>query len=174
MDIILLEPIRKLGKAGDVVKVKPGFARNFLLPQSKALYATKANIAEFEAKKDDIEKTNKERHDEASAAAKKVNGKAVILTSQAGEDNRLYGSITANDIAKAVSEQFSIELDRKQIILTDTIKYIGIYDISVQLHADIEVTLGVNVARSESEAREAAKAQKATKADNADAASEAA
>jgi large subunit ribosomal protein L9 len=155
MQVILVEPVRKLGNVGDVVNVKPGFARNFLIPSEKAVRATEDNIADFKARKAEIEKQDKAKSAEAEKLAKKIDGTLVNIIRQAGEDGRLYGSVSAQDIAAAVSDAKKEEISRKTVLLTDPIKYIGVYSIEVNLHGDVSATVHPNVARSESEAKEA-------------------
>jgi large subunit ribosomal protein L9 len=156
MQIILLEQVKNLGKVGEVVTVKYGYARNFLLPNKKALRATKANVDLFEVQKADIEKNNQELIKIAQAFAKKVDGIIVPVAQQAGEDGRLYGSVTITDIANAVSEKVGEKLERKLIELHDPIKYIGVHAVQVDLHAEVTVTVNVNVARTADEAKAAA------------------
>jgi large subunit ribosomal protein L9 len=152
MEVILLERIERLGQMGDVVKVKDGFARNFLLPQKKALRATDANRAKFEDQKIELEARNLERAKEAQAVADKLNGQSCVLLRQAAESGQLYGSVTARDIAEAVGE-LGFRLQRGQIQLQNPIKELGLHTVVVSLHPDISAEVQVNVARSEEEAR---------------------
>lgn len=161
MEVILIEPVRKLGNVGDVVKVKNGFARNYLIPTNKALRSTKENVALFEAKKAEFEKKNKENQSAAEKAAKAIEGKFVALTRQAGEDGRLYGSVTALDIARGLQEAGNKEIEKNQVTLNTPIKYIGVYEIEVHLHTEVIATINVNVARSATEAKDAEKRFKA-------------
>ena len=132
MDVILLERVAKLGQIGDTVKVKDGFARNFLLPNGKALRATEANKKKFEGMKAQIEAQNLERKNEAEAVAKKLDGKSVILVRQAGETGQLYGSVSTRDIADALTKDgFTVE--RRQIVLNSPIKLIGLHALPVSL-----------------------------------------
>lgn len=148
MDVILLERIEKLGAMGDVVSVKPGFARNFLLPQEKALRATKANKARFEAERDFLEKRNAENAAEAAEAGKTIDGNNYVIIRNAGETGQLYGSVSARDIQEVVGEP----VKRNMIVLQQPIKALGIHEVSVKMHADVSVGITINVARSEDEA----------------------
>lgn len=151
MEVILLERIEKLGQMGDVVNVKPGFARNYLLPQKKAVTATDGNRKQFEAKRAQLEAQNLERRAEAQKVASKVEGLFVTMIRQAGDAGQLYGSVNARDIASAVTEAgFTIE--RRQVILDQPIKTIGLTPIRVALHPEVSVTVTANVARSAEEA----------------------
>jgi len=156
MQVILLEQIRRLGNTGDVVKVKDGFARNYLIPSNKAIRATKDNISYFESKKSEIEKENKKKLDEALKLSGKISGAVVSVVRQAGEDGRLFGSVSAADISNALIEQKKESIDRKQVVLQNPIKYIGVHEIELSLYADATATVHVNVARSASEAKDAA------------------
>jgi len=151
MDIILLERVTKLGQIGDVVSVKNGFARNFLLPQKKALRATKANMAVFEAQRKEIEANNLKAKTEAEAVAAKMDDVSIILIRQAGESGQLFGSVTARDIADAL-EAAGYKVTKNQIILNRAIKILGLNDIAVRLHAEVDINVVVNVARSAEEA----------------------
>lgn len=164
MEVILLERIEKLGQMGDVVSVKAGFARNYLLPTKKALRANKANLAYFEEQKVQLEAANLKRKDEAQAVADKMNGLSVLMVRQAGETEQLYGSVTARDICDAVkNEGFSVE--RYQIMLDAPIKELGAYGVRIKLHPEVTQDISINVARSEEEAkRQAEAAKKAAKA----------
>jgi len=151
MQVVLLERVEKLGQMGDVVKVKDGFARNYLLPQKKALRATKANMEQFQARKSQLEATNLERRTEAEAVASKMGNLTVVLLRQASEGGQLYGSVTSRDIAEAVTAAgFSIV--RNQVELNIAIKSVGIHQVQVRLHPEIALKVSVNVARSETEA----------------------
>jgi large subunit ribosomal protein L9 len=151
MEVILLERIAKLGQMGDVVKVKPGFARNYLLPKKKALRATEANKKYFETRRAQLEAQNLELKAEAEKVAAKLDGLAVVLIRQAGEAGQLYGSVSARDIAAAVTGAgFTIE--RRQVELNLPIKAVGLYKVAVDLHPEVRVTVTVNVARSPEEA----------------------
>jgi large subunit ribosomal protein L9 len=148
MDVILLERIEKLGAMGDVVTVKPGFARNFLLPQEKALRATKANKARFEAEREFLEKRNAENAAEAAEAGKSIDGNSYVIIRNAGETGQLYGSVSARDIQELVGEP----VKRNMIVLQQPIKALGLHEVSVKMHADVSVGITINVARSEDEA----------------------
>lgn len=152
MQIILLERVEKLGQMGDVVRVKDGYARNYLLPQKKALRATEDNRASFEKQKTQLEATNLDRRKEAEAVAEKLDGLKCVILRQASEGGQLYGSVNSRDIAQAVTEA-GFTIDRKQIQLRATIKTIAIHDVRVTLHPEVSVGVKVNVARSEAEAQ---------------------
>ena len=151
-EIILLERVEKLGKMGDVVKVKPGYARNFLLPHGKALRATKDNIAQFEAQKKVLEANNAKRKAEAEAVAKKMDSLHVIIVRQASEGGHLYGSVTSRDIADAVAAT-GMKVERSQVIVNQAFKTIGLFQVPVALHPEVKVDVTVNIARSEEEAK---------------------
>ncbi len=155
MQVILLEPVKRLGQFGDQVKVRDGFGRNFLIPQGKALRATKDNIAYFEAKRADIEKDNEKRLKEATKVGEKLEGQIVTLIRQAGEDGRLFGSVSANDIAKAVADTTKQEVSKRAVQMVKAIKYLGIYPVTLQLHGAHAVQVLVNIGRSDTEAQEA-------------------
>lgn len=162
MEVILLERVAKLGQIGDVVRVRDGFARNFLLAQGKALRATEANRAKFETMKSQLEARNLERKGEADAVGKKLEGAVVILLRQAGEAGQLYGSVSTRDIAQALVEA-GYSVDRRQIVLNAPIKSIGMHKVPVQLHPEVEVTVTANVARSTDEAERQARGEDLTK-----------
>jgi large subunit ribosomal protein L9 len=153
MDIILLERIEKLGQMGDVVKVKAGFARNFLLPQRKALRATKENLAYFETQRQQLEAENLKHRDEAQQVADKLNGLKVVVIRSAGDTGQLYGSVNARDIAAAVTEA-GFTIQRSQVVMERPVKALGLFDLRVRLHPEVSATITVNVARSEDEAAE--------------------
>lgn len=151
MQVILMERVAKLGQMGDVVDVKPGFARNFLLPQGKAMNATDANRAQFEAQKAQLEARNLETKKEAEALADKLGGQQFIVIRQASDAGALYGSVTTRDAAEAATaEGFSV--GRGQVALERPIKYLGLHDVLVTLHPEVDVTFTLNVARSTEEA----------------------
>lgn len=156
MEIILLERVRKLGQIGDIVTVKDGYARNFLLPQKKALRSNKANKAYFETQRVQIETQNLEAKSEAETVAGKMEAVSAILIRQAGESGNLYGSVTARDIAAALDEQ-DLKVGRSQVVMEHAIKYLGIYTIQVKLHAEVYVGIEINIARSAEEAEMQAK-----------------
>lgn len=147
MDVILLERIDKLGQMGDVVKVKTGYARNFLLPQKKALRATDANRTYFESRRSELEAINLERKGEAEAVAKKMEGLHLVLVRQAGEGGQLYGSVTARDVADALKED-GVTMDRGQVELNAAIKQLGKFTVPVKLHPEVSVDIDVTVSRS--------------------------
>ncbi len=152
MEVILLERIEKLGQMGDVVSVKPGYARNFLLPQHKALRATAENSKHFETQRAQLEATNLERRTEAEKVGEKLDGLSVILVRQAGESGQLYGSVNARDIAeKVIDSGFTIA--RQQVELAHPIKALGLYQVQVSLHPEVHVSVTANIARSEEEAK---------------------
>ncbi len=151
MQVILLERVAKLGQMGEVVDVKPGFARNFLLPQGKALTASKANIASFEAQKAQLEANNLETKKEAEAMAEKLDGQQFIVIRSASDAGALYGSVTPRDAADAATEA-GFTVDKKQVVLAKPIKDLGLHSVHVLLHPEVDVTIDLNVARSEEEA----------------------
>lgn len=151
MQVILLERIPKLGQMGDVVDVRPGYARNYLVPQGKALYATREAIEAFEARRKQLEAANLERKAEAEQMAERIRGRSVVIIRQAGESGHLYGSVTARDIAEAFTGE-GITLARQQIRIDRPIKELGVHTVRVALHPEVEVELQVNVARSRDEA----------------------
>ncbi len=157
MQVILLERIEKLGQMGDIVSVKPGFARNFLLPQRKARRATKENLALFEQHRAQLEADNLKGRSEAQEVGEKLDGLTVTLIRQAGESGQLYGSANARDIAAEVSEA-GFTVTRAQIRLSTVIKTLGLHPVQVRLHPEVTVTIAVNVARSEAEAQAQAEA----------------
>ena len=151
MEIILLEPVKNLGKTGDKVEVKNGYARNYLIPRGVALRANKANLEVFEQRKAEFEKANSEKKAAAEALAKKIKGLEVTVIRQAAEDGRLYGSVTVREIAEHISEK-GFAVDSKAVEVSNIIKAVGVYNATVNLHAEVAVEVKVNVARSESEA----------------------
>ncbi|MGY8991091.1 MAG: 50S ribosomal protein L9 [Rhodospirillales bacterium] len=151
MQVILLERVEKLGQMGDVVNVKPGFARNFLLPQQKALRATKENQSSFEEQKAKLEADNAKRRDLATTDLEKLEGLFVPLIRQAGDAGQLYGSVSARDIATEVSTS-GITVDKRQVRLDNPIKSLGLYPVHIDLHPEVTVIVTANVARSAEEA----------------------
>ena len=151
MEVILLERIEKLGTIGDVVKVKNGYARNFLLPRGKALRANESNRKVFEANREKIEASNAERRGGAEAEAKKIDGAKVQLIRQASNTGQLYGSVSARDLAEALEAE-GHKVAKNQIVLDRPIKAIGIQDVKIALHPEVSVTITVNIARSPEEA----------------------
>jgi len=161
MKVILLERVGRTGHIGDEVSVKDGFARNFLLPQGKALRATEANRKRFERDREDIEKRNQERREAAAGIADGLNGKVVILIRQAGETGQLYGSVSARDVSDALSED-GYTVGRSQVELANPIKTVGLHTVPLHLHAEVAVSVTVNVARSEDEANRQAAGEDVT------------
>jgi len=151
MDVILLERIEKLGSIGDVVKVKNGYARNFLLPNGKALRANDSNRKVFEANREKIEATNAERRTAAEIDSKKVDGTRIQLIRQASNTGQLYGSVSARDLAEAL-EAAGHKIAKNQIVLDKPIKAIGLQDVKIALHPEVSVVISVNIARSPEEA----------------------
>ena len=151
MEVILLERIEKLGQMGDVVTVKPGFARNYLLPQKKAMRATEQNRAVFEQQRVQLQTVNLERKSEAEAVAGKLDGLKVVIVRQASDSDQLYGSVTVRNIAQAVTEA-GFTVDSKQVQLARPIKSVGLHEVRVVLHPEVSVSIAANVARSEEEA----------------------
>ena len=157
MEVILLEHIERLGKMGEKVNVKNGYARNYLLPQGKALRATEANLAVYEKQKAELEAHNQKLLATASQLAESLKGFSAVLIRQAAETGQLYGSVTIRDIAAAVKEAgFAIE--RRQISLDRTIKDLGVYQVKLNLHPEVSQTILINVARTDDEAKKQAKA----------------
>lgn len=152
MQVILIERVAKLGQIGDVVRVRSGFARNFLLPQGKALRATKENKEKFETMKTELVAKNAEKKSGAEGLAHKLNGQSFVLVRQAGETGQLYGSVTTRDITQALSDG-GFTVARQLIVLNTPIKGIGLHTVPVELHPEVEVKITVNVARSEEEAK---------------------
>jgi large subunit ribosomal protein L9 len=151
MKVILLERVERLGGLGDVVNVKDGFARNFLLPRSKALRANEANLKVFEAQRQDIESRNAKARDGAERAAKKIDGASYVLIRQAGESGQLYGSVSGRDVSDAIVAEGG-QVDRAMVVLDRPIKSIGVHEVKVRLHPEVAVTVKINVARSQDEA----------------------
>lgn len=158
MELILLERVENLGQMGDVVNVKPGFARNFLLPQKKALRANETNKKVFESQRADLEARNLERKKDADAAAKKIDGKAFIVIRQASEMGVLYGSVSTRDIAEAASEE-GVKIERSQVRIEKPLKALGVFPVRVVLHPEVDATIDVNIARSPDEAERQARGE---------------
>ena len=151
MDLVLLERVEKLGQMGEVVAVKDGYARNYLLPQGKALRATKANLARFEAERAQLEARNLEARKEAEGVAEKLDGQQFVVIRSASDTGSLYGSVSTRDVAEAATEAgFSVE--RRQIVLERPIKELGLHPLRVVLHPEVSANISVNVARSQQEA----------------------
>lgn len=167
MDVILLERVEKLGQMGDVVTVKPGFARNYLLPRKKALRATKNNLAVFEGQRTQLEAENLDRKTEAEKVAVKVDGLTVPVIRAAGESGQLYGSVTARDIAEAVIEA-GVTISRQQVVLDRALKTLGLEKVRISLHAEVDATVTVNIARSSDEAEQQASLGRAVGIDESD------
>ncbi|TPI38877.1 50S ribosomal protein L9 [Mesorhizobium sp. B3-1-6] len=164
MEVILLERISRLGQMGETVKVKDGFARNFLLPQGKALRANEANKKKFEGQRAQLEARNLERKSEATQVAEKLDGKSFIVVRSAGETGQLYGSVSTRDIADLlIAEGFTV--NRNQIELNQPIKAIGLSNVAIALHPEVEVTVTLNVARSADEAERQSKGEMLTTAE---------
>lgn len=151
MQVILLERVAKLGQMGEVVDVKPGFARNYLLPQGKALSASEANIARFEADKAQLEANNLETRKEAEKLAESLDGQQFIVIRQASDTGALYGSVTTRDVADAATDG-GFTVDRKQVVMPGPIKELGLHTVTVTLHPEVEVSITLNIARSPEEA----------------------
>jgi large subunit ribosomal protein L9 len=158
MQVVLLERVEKLGQIGDVVKVKDGFARNFLLPKKKALRATKANLAYFETQRAQLETRNLEHRKEAAQIGDKLKGKTFVLLRQAGDRGQLYGSVSPRDISDVVTAG-GFTIARTQVPVDKAIKSIGLHPISVVLHPEVRVSVTINVARTEDEAERQARGE---------------
>ena len=158
MQVILLERVPNLGQMGDVVRVKDGYARNFLLPRQKALRATKDNIAHFETQRAQLEARNLTAKKEASAVAEKLDGQSFVIIRQSGEMGQLYGSVAARDIAEAATAG-GFSLNRNQVVLNIPIKTIGLHTVPVHLHPEVDVKITINVARSPEEAERQARGE---------------
>jgi large subunit ribosomal protein L9 len=159
VELILLQRVDKLGQMGDVVKVKPGFARNFLLPQKKAIRANKANVAQFEAQRAQLEAQNIKRREEAERLAERIGRLSVVIVRQAGESGALYGSVSPRDIAEATTAA-GLTITRTQVILPQPIKTLGLTDVRVVLHPEVSITVTVNVSRSLEEAERQARGER--------------
>ena len=167
MQVVLLERIAKLGQMGEVVTVKDGYARNFLLPSGKALRANKANLEQFNEQRAQLETQNLERRAEAEKVKETMNGQSLILIRQSGETGQLYGSVSTRDIANALKEA-GFSTDRNQIILENPIKTLGIYSVRVTLHPEVDCEISVNVARTRDEAERQAQGEDVTAAEAAE------
>jgi len=161
MDVILLERVGRLGQMGDVVKVKDGYARNFLLPQGKALRATEANRKTFEGQRVQLEARNLELKAEAEGVAERLNGQTFVSIRQAGDTGQLYGSVSTRDIAEAISAG-GFAVDRRQVLLDRPIKALGLHELRVSLHPEVTVNVSINVARSADEAERQARGEDVT------------
>lgn len=151
MQVILLERVAKLGQMGDVVDVKPGYARNYLLLQGKALTASKENIASFEQRKEQLEARNLETRKEAESLGEKLGGQSFVVIRQASDGGNLYGSVTTRDAAEVAGEE-GFSIDRKQVLIRQPIKELGLHEVEVHLHPEVSVAITLNVARSVEEA----------------------
>ncbi|MBN8890691.1 MAG: 50S ribosomal protein L9 [Acetobacteraceae bacterium SCN 69-10] len=158
VEVILLQRIDKLGQMGEVVKVKPGFARNFLLPQKKAIRANKDNLAKFESQRAQLEAQNIKRRDEAERLAERVGGLSVVIIRQAGESGSLYGSVSSRDIADGCTAG-GLTVNRSQVVLEHPIKTLGLTTVRVVLHPEVSIPVTVNVARSVEEAERQARGE---------------
>ncbi len=151
MQVILLERVAKLGQMGDVVSVKPGYARNFLLPQGKALRASEANIESFQSRKAELEAKNLESRREAQDLASRVDGQTHVVIRSASDAGALYGSVSTRDIVEVLTEA-GVSIDRRQVVLSAPIKTLGLHEVTLVLHPEVDATINVNVARSAEEA----------------------
>lgn len=165
MDVILLERVGKLGNLGDVVQVKDGYARNFLLPSGKALRANKANREKFEAERAAIEAANAEKAKSAGTESEKLDGESFVLIRQAGEAGQLYGSVSPRDIAEAATAS-GVTVTRNQVELDAPIKMIGLHEVAIALHAEVRATITINVARSQDEAEAQARGENLAEEDD--------
>jgi len=161
MEVILLERVAKLGQMGETVKVRDGYARNFLLPRGKALRATKANKEHFENQRAQLEARNLERRKEAESVGEKLNGQSFVIIRQAGETGVLYGSVSTRDLAETMTQN-GFSVDRNQIVLNTPIKTLGMHPVPVALHPEVEVEVTINVARSPEEAERQARGEAVT------------
>jgi large subunit ribosomal protein L9 len=158
MKVILLERVERLGGLGDVVQVKDGFARNFLLPRNKALRANSNNLKVFEGQRAEIESRNAKAREAASGAGEKLDGSTYVLIRQAGESGQLYGSVSGRDVADAVNAEGG-KVDRSMVVLDKPIKTLGMHEIKVRLHPEVTVTVSINIARSADEAERQARGE---------------
>jgi len=161
MQVILLQRIGRLGQMGDVVTVKDGFARNFLLPQKKALRATKENIAHFETQRTHLEANNLEQKKEAEAVAEKLEGKVFVAIRSAGDTGQLYGSVSTRDLSDVITAG-GFTIDRRQVVLDRPIKVLGLHEVKIALHPEVLVKVTLNVARSDDEAERQARGEDVT------------
>jgi len=165
VELVLLQRVEKLGQMGDIVKVKPGYARNYLLPQKKALRATKEALARFEEQRAQLEAQNLKRREEAERVAERVGGLTVVMIRQAGEAGGLYGSVSPRDISDACTAA-GLTITRQQVILEQPIKTLGIAKVRVELHPEVSIAVGVNVARSAEEAERQARGEEPVAAED--------
>jgi large subunit ribosomal protein L9 len=159
MEVILLERVAKLGYMGDTVRVKDGFARNFLLPRAKALRATEANKKKFEGQRHELEVRNSRLKEDASAKSAKIDGHAYVIIRQAGETGQLYGSVSARDVADAISSEAGFAVHRNHVTMPQPIKTLGLHKTPVHLHPEVEAHVTINVARSLEQAERQAKGE---------------
>jgi len=159
MEVILLERIEKLGQMGDVVKVKPGYARNYLLPRKKALRASESSRALFQAQRAQLEAENLKNRQEAERIASDVNGRTIIIVRQASDSDQLYGSVTTRDIANGITES-GVTIDRRQVILPNPIKTVGMHPVRIDLHPEVTAEIIANIARSQEEAEMQARGER--------------
>jgi large subunit ribosomal protein L9 len=162
MKVILLERLEGWGALGDVVTVKDGFARNFLLPRSKALRANAANMKVFDAQRAEIEARNAKAKDAAGKSGEKLDGTSYILIRQAGESGQLYGSVAGRDVADAINAEGGTKVDRPMVVLDKPIKTLGVHEVKVRLHPEVTVTVSLNIARSQDEAERQARGENVT------------
>lgn len=167
VELILLQRVEKLGQMGDIVKVKPGYARNYLLPQKKALRANKLNREYFDTQKAQLEAQNLRRKEEAERVAERVSGLAVVVIRQAGESGSLYGSVSSRDVAEACTAG-GLTIDRSQVVLNHPIKTLGLSTVRVSLHPEVSMQVTVNVARSPEEAERQARGERVSANDEAE------
>ncbi len=168
VELILLQRVEKLGQMGELVKVKPGYARNFLLPQKKAIRANKDNLAKFEQQRAQLEAQNLKRREEAERVAERIGGLSVVVIRQAGESGSLYGSVSSRDIAEACTAG-GLSVNRSQVVLEHPIKTLGLSTVRVVLHPEVSIAVTVNVARSPEEAERQARGETVVgEADDAD------
>jgi large subunit ribosomal protein L9 len=165
IELILMQRVEKLGQMGERVKVRPGYARNYLLPQGKAIRATKSNLERFAEQRAQLEAQNLKRREEAERIAERVQGLAVVLIRQAGESGSLYGSVTARDIADACKSSGGLRVDRAQVLLEQPIKTLGLNTVRLELHPEVHVNVTVNVARSAEEADRQARGEELVRED---------
>ncbi len=158
MKVVLLERVENLGAIGDVVSVKDGFARNFLLPREKALRATSKNLEKFELDRVAIEQRNDKNKGDAQKVADKIDGQSYVMIRQAGETGQLYGSVAGRDVAEAVRAEGG-KIERSQVVLNTPIKTLGVHEVLVRLHAEVTATVKINIARSADEAERQAKGE---------------
>ncbi|MDX1948933.1 MAG: 50S ribosomal protein L9 [Rickettsiales bacterium] len=154
MKVILLEKLKNLGEVGELVEVKSGYARNFLIPNRKAVFATKQNVIDFESKKAELQAQSKKREAEANKIAEKIRNKILAVIKQAGDDGRLYGAVNSSDVVAELKKETSVEIDRKNVTISTAIKFVGFYQIYIDLGEGVTAQVYVNVARGEAEAEE--------------------